>query len=127
MTDTSKPARRIRHDGWTEERAARFLAARAEGATVGAAAAQAGLSRAAAYKARGRNGSAIAAAWPVAAPIDPATIEDLLADAIDTGGDAASSAIEAADPRELRRMLRLVIRRNARRASRHAAKLRENR
>lgn len=58
------PTLRPRHDGWTAERQAGFIAALAAGSSVAAAAAGAGMSRRAAYRLRAHPaGAAVAAVW----------------------------------------------------------------
>ncbi len=69
MTQSLKAPRRTRHDGWTEDRKAVFVAALTRGGSIAAAAASAGMSRRSAYRLRVRpDGAAIADAWSKSAP-----------------------------------------------------------
>ena len=87
------PTLRARHDGWTPERQAIFAAAVAGGASIGAAAAAAGMSRRAAYRMRAHPaGAVVAAAWP----------EPMSADAFAAMFDVALDRAEASrDPTAL--------------------------
>ena len=83
--DRDKPPLRFRSDGWTPARQAVFVAARARGATIAAAAAAAGMSRRAAYRLRDHPaGAAVAAVWfaPRRATLDAAAVDAALARAM---------------------------------------------
>jgi hypothetical protein len=110
----TKPARSIRHDGWTEERKAAFVAALEHGGTIAAAAASVGMSRRSAYRLRARpDGAAIAAAWDNSSP--PPTRDEFFA-IIDRADDRDYVATAAHDGVWLRRQLRAEMRRARRRA-----------
>jgi hypothetical protein len=72
---------RRRHDGWTPDRQAAFVAARAAGASIAVAAAGVGMSRRAVYRLRAHPaGAGIAATWPT--PMLPSEGAALLDDTL---------------------------------------------
>ncbi len=112
-TPTPTPARRTRHDGWTEDRKAALVAALERGGTIAAIAASVGMSRRSVYRLRLRaDGAAVAAAWPKAELIP----HDFFFDIIDRGLDREQAAFEGYTNVKLLRELRAELRRERRRA-----------
>ena len=108
MTESPLRPLRPRHDGWTPERQAGFVVARAGGASIAAAAAAVGMSRRAAYRLRAHPaGAGIAAAWPT--PVTTAALTAILDDRVDAlFARPRSAADDTIDTRTLiRRLARL--------------------
>ena len=112
MPDPDTPARRTRHDGWTEDRKAAFVEALGRGGSIAAAAASVGMSRRSAYRLRARaDGVAVAAAWGVDLPAPEArraSFDAVIAAAHDRL--EARLAAAAADPRRFDRWLMTELR-----------------